>query len=260
MSLVQDFGSGSALEDQTSHQVTVPSAVPVGSTLIISAGIAGTVLASAQDTKGNVYIPVGADRGVVHVLYSRIDTALASGDTVTVNYDANATRSAVSVLHFSETLESTGAIPSDSGRVSGNTISVGPTGAMNVGDLVIASVWLASAGRELTGTNGSTAATKYASSVATGNRAIVPAYKYVTAAGPQTVDGTLNSGAVWEAIGSGFKPYVEPEPPVEGAYGNVIVGGVKKPVESMSVIVGGVKKTVTSVSVIVGGVKKTLAE
>lgn len=264
MTFVQEFGNGSTSSSPSPHTVATPSIIPVGATLVIACAITGTasVVPTATDAKGNTYTLVAtnvvtATTSTGYVLYGNITTQLAAGDLISVTYSPVPTRSAINIVHFTETLLPGPNAFNDNGGNSTATITVGPTGSVVAGSLVFGGACLVNSGRIFTATNGMTTLTKRVSAVASGDRAVLSAYKYAAADGGQTFNGTLDSSGIFGGIVQTFTLNETPPPPPTS--GGVIVGGVIKTITSESVIIGGVKKTITGKFVIIGGVKKPVS-
>lgn len=208
---VQEFGSGSTSSSATTtYQVNVVGTVPVGDALVASIvslnGVSPIASVSAVDSKGNTWNflysdQVGSTSTVTHMLYANITNALTSSDTITFTYSDSFTRTAVHIAQFNDTLTPDMRADGDNGGVSWNTLLTNATATTSQANELVVGAWgLVNAGRIFTATNGFTTLTKYASVVGSGERAIAAEYKYVSATGAYTANGTLNSSGTASGI------------------------------------------------------------
>lgn len=202
-------GASGASGNVSSVQVTVPATIPVGESLIASAATLGAGSAissiSATDSKGNTWtylntVTVGATFTASHLIYCRVTTELTSSDTITFTYSHDVSRSAISVTQFNDVLvHDVGA--SGYSDTSTTVLVTDPTASTaEANELVFGAFGLVNAGRNFTATNGFTGLTKILSDGASGNRAIVPEYKYVSSIGTQTANGTIDVGGTWSGL------------------------------------------------------------
>lgn len=207
---VQEFSGASGAVATLSVTVAVPSTIPAGDSLVAAATLldAGTAIASitASDSKGNSWICVhsaaltGSTDTTGHLLHAQITNALTTSDTITFTYPQYANRSAITIAQFNEVLTPDQYATGDNGGASTLTLTTPATATTTQANELIFGAWyMLNQGRIFTATNGFTGLTKVVSNGSTGNRAVVGEYKYVTAAGAYTANGTFDIAGV--AIG-----------------------------------------------------------
>ncbi len=212
---VREFGVNPSSTFAGTVVVGVNDLVPAGDALVAAVvtlhGTQAIASASATDTRGNVWHflgtkVIGSTTGAVHLLYSNITTEMDPGETITITLSSNYTRVAVGVAQFNDYLMPDVSADGDNGGVSWSTLVTAPTGMTADPDELVFGAWgLVNSGRIFTATNGFTGLTKYASTVGSGERAIVAEYKYVASAGQYTANGTLNSSGVAAGVVQTFR-------------------------------------------------------
>lgn len=208
---VAEFGAVSGAGGNVSEvQIPVPGTIPAGDSLVVSVVTLSTggpnMSISASDSKSNVWTHlatevVGATFTSAHLAYCRVTTELTSSDTITITYPLSTTsRSAISVAQFNDVL--THDVGEGGNSDTSTTVLVTDPTAVTAeaSELVFGAFGLVNAGRVFTATNGFTGLTKLVSDGGSGNRAIVPEYKYVGTTGAQTANGTLDVGGTWAGL------------------------------------------------------------
>lgn len=208
MAWVKEFGavSGSA----SSVDVTVPAGgVAAGSTLILAA-VAGDALDSITDDGGNTWTILGAENvGAtsthVALAYCVVTTPLAENDVITVNETSGTTtRWAITVQNFSEAITSVdGGDWFDNGGSSTAVLTAGDATTNDTSGLIFAGFALVNPGRTFTAGASFTAGTKQASTVGSGDRAVVAQWRYV-GSGTYDTPASLNSSGTWVGMSQGF--------------------------------------------------------
>jgi hypothetical protein len=203
ISYVKNVGTNNSKVANTSLSVTVPAGgVAAGNLVVVSFaidGVSGTV--SASDTQGNVYTVAanaqyatpGTGNIRTVILYSVLNTALVSGNTITVSYPSRAAK-AISVDEYTGVntpdvfITATGATTTPStGNIATNennellVAAFGVEGAVSE-TFTAGGSFNASPPTE-SGTTGGTAAT---------NATIDPAYQIVGSAGTYAATATLS--------------------------------------------------------------------
>lgn len=197
--------------------VTVTSAVAVGKTIVISASsaVASLSLASAADNRPgstNVYLK---DReifttggGCGHQLRCRVTTQLEIGDVITVTYSVAVSRSPVIVGVYDDVIAPHVAGSLGNAAAAAVTSSVLNSGNFTpgVGDLLVGTVNMVSAGRTFTADAGWNQSAKLVTTAGSGDRGVVQVWRYAAAATPQAVSGTFTVGgsALWGIMGEAY--------------------------------------------------------
>ncbi len=271
--LEQSF-SGVSIASTTGLVLTVPTSIPVGSTLVIATN-RGTI---AGQSNGVSSIQVGANvaalqqaasaRAATHDLAIHVIAVteqISAGDLITITWTATATRKVAYAAVFSgltglvdaHSSQATGLGETSVGsQGSGTALSSTTTAAVTTESCVV--VGATSLASTATATTSGTEIGEVRTAVGSADRGLTLQYLITDAPGARTISATNSASAGW-AAGVITLPVSTEVPNPGGSLGYVIVGGQKKAVTSRSVIVGGQKKPVTSMSVIVGGQKKPLS-
>ena len=217
MAVVSVKNVGSQSSNATTKVVTVPAAgCAVGNFLVVLAGCNGNVtVSSVVDTQGNTYAELNRvsitspNNNTCTVWYSRLGTALVSGNTITLTWSAKVNGS-ISVEEFSGVTTTTNGTNTGSGTSTTPSVTFTPT---NATDLVIANLW-ERAGEFVTFTQDSDSnggdtwhafATVPIDSVGSVLRA---SYKAPTSVATQTYNPTLGSSITWlEVVGALVSDY-----------------------------------------------------
>lgn len=202
----------------TTVTVTVTSAVAVGKTIVISASsaVASLSLASAADNRPgstNVYLKdrerQTSTSGGGHQLRCKVTTALQVGDIITVTFSVAVSRAPVIVGVYDDVIaaHAAGSLGSaaDSGATTGSVLNSGNF-TPGVGDLLVGTVNLVSAGRTFTADAGWNQSAKLVTTAGTGDRGVIQVWRYAAAATPQAVSGLFTAGgsALWGIMGEAY--------------------------------------------------------
>lgn len=211
--------------------VTTAVALPVGSLVVLHVG--GYTLSldmasvSATDSKGNTYTSAfvqnsSGGTNFQAVLYKRLTTALAIGDTITVSFASAVERAALAMTAFSGfaigSVVGPGLYDSAAVAVHPNTATVGSTVLTSVaaGSLGMGFLYLNSPARTFTADadDALTVGTKIQSSAASGDRAVQSMWKEDLAnAASFAPSGSLNSGSILQFATLIFTPTTVPANP-----------------------------------------------
>ena len=258
--------AATSIANTTTVAVTVTSAVPVGSRIIVvcnrSAITTTTTGLSCADNRGNTYVlDAAAVRSATHIfgiLSAPVTTALQAGDTITVT-GAATTRKAVVATAWSGVgarLATSGttvpATAATSGGPNGSSLTPIATSSVAAQGLVISAS--ARAGTATVAPKyGSTDYGQAMTAVGSGDRGCALAYRSDKHVEAQPGSWALSTSQGWAASTVTYQ-ITGGMPPITATF-SVVVGGSRKQVTKASVIVGGVKKPVTTISVIIGGEK-----
>jgi hypothetical protein len=219
---IGDIGSVTANDAGTTLQIPVGSAgVAAGNTIIVgfaSRGAATYNQPTVEDTAGNTYsmatVAVTYQHGRSYIFYAHVDTALVSGDTITITTSSVASRVAVASV-FGGLLEADvldqalGNPPlSPQTTTQGNNPTVGPTGAtVQADELVIGVIGTEEATDAGIGTwlNDFETGPQVKTSGATYEWRVSLGYKIVSATGEFTAAKTVANNPYWAASIATFK-------------------------------------------------------
>lgn len=209
----------------TTVAVTVTSVVAVGKTIVISASsaVASLSAASAADNRPgstNVYFK-DRDRqtttsGGGHQLRCKVSTQLEIGDVITVTFSVAVSRAPVIVGVFDDEIAAhvVGSLGSaaDSGAVTSSVLNSGNF-TPGVGDLLVGTVNMVSAGRTFTADAGWSQSTKLVTTAGSGDRGVVQVWRYAAAATPQAASGLFTAGgsALWGIMAEAYALATEEE-------------------------------------------------
>ncbi len=212
----------------SSISATVPAAGCAQGNLVVIGVIVGDSASAPtmSDTRGNTWTLSGsaatnADAtrpSHTYIYYSRLTTALQSGDLVTATISVS--RLAIAGMEFSGVTASTLVDQTNQAGGSGTSLSAGSittTGTADILVTVLASLGLNSPTTMTAGTGWTAGATSGSGVGAPGTYvALALEYRLETSAGSFTGDGTSNAvGGQWTAAITSFK-----EPAVASATGN----------------------------------------
>jgi hypothetical protein len=204
VAFVKTIGTGIATSAGTSISITVPAAgVASGNSIIVAASIdSGAGAVSCSDTQGNSYsVDLDSDIGSSHIVICAAHnvTALASGNTITLNHPSVATR-ALSVLEFSGISAGTPLDKTASASGTGTAPSSGATATTaHEKELIIGVI-----GTNGPSTDSFTAGTFYSASGRRGtttgppNQTVVQLFRVVNVTGTYAATATITS-ANWTA-------------------------------------------------------------
>lgn len=201
----------------TTVAVTVTSTVAVGKTIVISASsaVGSLSLATAADNRpgsANVYFK---DRevfttggGCGHQLRCKVTTQLEVGDVITVTFSVSVSRAPVIVGVFDDVITAhvAGSLGNAAvGNVAGSVLNSGNF-TPAVGDLLVGTVNMVSAGRTFTADAGWSQSAKLVTTSGSGDRGVVQMWRYAAAATPQAVSGayTVGGSALWGIMGEAY--------------------------------------------------------
>jgi hypothetical protein len=182
--------------------------VAAGNTVVICGG--GTAeFDRVTDTAGNVYVKVGlANNGGTraNIMYGYIDTALAEGNTITVNFAASATTAIVRALEFSGVSRKMPVDRTKSATGSATTISTGAFAAatMEANELLVM-VYSQNGTTTFTAGTDWTEAGDQASQGTTFARTSGAQYRFVTSSSAYTGSGTTSATGNWSALMAAFR-------------------------------------------------------
>lgn len=263
--LVTSFTAQSSTGTVDTLTITVPSTIPVGSKVIISGTRA--VLASSvgggtvTDSGGNTWtLHARSNRATtndIHVWSTTVTTAITG--SIVVHWESTSSRRAAVVSVWTGVgafLAGSGLSTTELGNVnlSANGSSTTPSATLSTAakGLVVGHSTIAGSAT-LTAQDTGIASTITAAG--SSERGIGQQYRVTSTSAASSSAWTLSASQGWAAAVTAFEVLEDEEPEPVDATSYVIVGGIQKPITSMSVIVGGQKKTITSVSVIIGGNK-----
>lgn len=212
--------------------ITIPAGgIPLGHLLVLGIGTNAAALPTitVEDSAGNTWSNDGAIQvaasGSAHQFRAVVGAALAAADTITVTFAAALSKCAVSVQQFTDGIIAVdNGANGNNGGASSNTPTTASFSTTHAAALIVATIGLVSSGRILTPGSGYTAGTKVSTTAASGNRAVVMEWKYVTVIDAYVGNGTLDSSSLYGAVA---KAYALGDPSAPGGTGKakVFVGG-----------------------------------
>lgn len=228
--------SGILNASNTVFTIAVTAAVAVGKFVVVSASSASTaaLTATATDSRENTYVNdiarhVGTSGGG-HQLRTKVATgkALQIGDVITVTFSGAATRAAgVAGVYGEDIASASSGASADAGATPSTILNTGNLTPGTIGDLIVGTVNLVSAGRTYTADAGWNQSTKIASTSGSGDRAVVQQWRNATAATPQAMSGVITVGgsALWSIMAESYALTVV----APGRTGRLKWNGVNKP-------------------------------
>src|SRR5688500_15199840 len=171
------------------------------------------VTVTATDSRGNTYLRDHARQtstsGGGYQLRSKLTTALQPGDTINVTLSAPSAKTPVIVGVFDDDLaaHAAGSLVSaaDSGGATSSVLNSGNF-TPAVGDLLVGTVTMISAGRTFTADAGWSQSAKLVTTSGSGDRGVVQMWRYAASATPQAASGLFTAGgsALWGIMAEAY--------------------------------------------------------